>query len=224
MNTFATLNQIDCSDNVDRKGQFSYLSWPFAVAELGKRSPEATWDVKKFPLPEHPHCVAPYMETPVGYFVEVSVTVDGVTKSQVHPVLDHRNKPVPKPDTFQVNTAIQRCLVKAIALHGLGLYIYAGEDLPEAPKPQVGTDPIDWDKVKTAVKFFKEIIDKDDIGEHKRVKGAFARLTSDEKINVSNGLDDKAPGSNKKYSNILKEYLDYKPETLDQEFTATVSE
>lgn len=64
------------------------------------------------------------------------VTVEGVRLSQIHPVLDARNKPIEIPNAFNINTSIQRCLVKAIALHGLGLYIYAGEDLPEGADQQ----------------------------------------------------------------------------------------
>jgi hypothetical protein len=70
------------------------------------------------------------MNTGTGYFVKVTVTVNGVDRTQVHPVLDNRNKTIDDPNAFQVNTSIQRCLAKAIALHGLGLYIFAGEDLP----------------------------------------------------------------------------------------------
>jgi hypothetical protein len=76
----------------------------------------------------------PYQKTEAGYFVEVAVTVQGVTLSQIHPVLDARNDPILEPTSFDINTSIQRCLVKAIALHGLGLYIYAGEDLPNCDK------------------------------------------------------------------------------------------
>ena len=61
---------------------------------------------------------------------DVSVTVKAITLSQIHPVLDSKNRPILAPTAFDINTSIQRCLVKAIALHGLGLYIYAGEDLP----------------------------------------------------------------------------------------------
>jgi len=67
-----------------------------------------------------------------------------VTLSQIHPVLDGKNRPLAEPTAFDINTSIQRCLVKAIALHGLGLYIYAGEDLPngeEQPKPQPKVTP-----------------------------------------------------------------------------------
>ena len=124
-NYFARLNQLDVSKHIEKKGQFSYLSWPYAVAQLRLADPAATWEVKRFDG-------LPYLKTECGFFVEVAVTVDGVTLSQIHPVLDHRNQPISSPNSFHINTSIQRCLVKAIALHGLGLYVYAGEDLPEA--------------------------------------------------------------------------------------------
>jgi len=69
--------------------------------------------------------------------VFVDVTMFGKTLTCQLPVLDHKNKAIPNPDAFQVNTAIMRCLAKGIAMHGLGLYIYAGEDLPEdGSKPE----------------------------------------------------------------------------------------
>lgn len=129
-NTFALLHAIDCSGHIEKKNGFSYLSWPFAVAELRRNCPDATWAVKRFQNDE------PFMHTSCGYFVEVAVTVNGITLSQIHPVLDHRNKPVQSPSAFDINTSIQRCLVKAIALHGLGLSIYAGEDVPPEAKQQ----------------------------------------------------------------------------------------
>lgn len=72
----------------------------------------------------------PFLTTDNGTLVEVAVTVKGITLSQIHPVLDNKNKPIITPTVFDINTSIQRCLVKAIALHGLGLNVYAGEDLP----------------------------------------------------------------------------------------------
>lgn len=124
-NYFEELASVNCSENVEKKNGFSYLSWPFAVGELLKRHPDANWRVYETPDG------FPYFTTPSGCFVKVGVTVGGVERIQWHPVLDHRNKTVKDPDAFQINTSIQRGLVKAIALHGLGLYIYAGEDLPE---------------------------------------------------------------------------------------------
>lgn len=124
-NYFSELYKVDVSGHVEKKAGFSYLSWPFAVAELRKRHPTATWEVIKSEG-------APYLSTKAGHFVEVAVTVEGVRLSQIHPVLDHANRPIKEPTAFHINTSIQRCLVKAIALHGLGLFVYAGEDLPEA--------------------------------------------------------------------------------------------
>jgi len=122
-NYFTELAKINVSEHVEKKGRFSYLSWTFAVNELRKKHPDATWEVKRFDN-------KPFMQTELGYFVEVGVTVNGIELSQIHPVLNNRNQPIENPSTFDINTSIQRCLVKAIALHGLGLYIYAGEDLP----------------------------------------------------------------------------------------------
>jgi hypothetical protein len=128
-NYFAELARVDCSRHVEKKGRFSYLSWPFAVTELLTRHPQATWRV--FEQPDG----TPYFATPAGCFVKVGVTVAGVERVQIHPVLDQANRPIDNPDAFAINTSIQRALVKGIALHGLGLYIYAGEDLPAADAP-----------------------------------------------------------------------------------------
>lgn len=126
MSKFTELNAINVNEHVEKKGKFSYLSWPWAVKTLREAAPDATWEVIKYDG-------KPYCATETGYFVEVAVTVDGITLSQIHPVLDNNNRPIPVPNAFHINTSIQRCLVKAIALHGLGLYIYAGEDLPDDP-------------------------------------------------------------------------------------------
>lgn len=122
-NYFVRLSTINVGDYIEKKGQFSYLSWPYAVSQLRQFDPTATWEVKRF-------AGLPYLVTDLGVFVEVAVTVQGVTLSQIHPVLDSKNRPIMAPTSFDINTSIQRCLVKAIALHGLGLNIYAGEDLP----------------------------------------------------------------------------------------------
>jgi hypothetical protein len=127
-NYFTTLASVDCSKHTEKKGGFTYLSWAFAVKELLTRHPDATWRVYEDANG------APFMATALGYFVKVGVTVNGIERVQVHPVLDGANRPVKEPNPFHINTSIQRALVKAIALHGLGLYIYAGEDLPDKPE------------------------------------------------------------------------------------------
>ncbi len=129
VNHFARLNAISVSDHIEKKGGFNYLSWPFAVAQLRLADATATWEVRRFDG-------LPYLACDAGVFVEVAVTVQGVTLSQIHPVLDGRNRPLQAPTAFDINTSLQRALVKAIALHGLGLYIYAGEDLPMAGSDQ----------------------------------------------------------------------------------------
>ena len=135
-NYFARLNQINISDHLEKKGEFSYLSWPYAVAQLRLADPTASWEVRRFDG-------LPYLKTEAGHFVEVAVTVQGNTLSQIHPVLDGKNRPIFEPTAFDINTSIQRCLVKAIALHGLGLYVYAGEDVPdgEGAKPSTPDTP-----------------------------------------------------------------------------------
>jgi hypothetical protein len=126
---FARLSKINVTPHLEKKGAFSYLSWPYAVEQLRLADPKAMWEVKRFDG-------LPYLRTDLGFFVEVAVTVEGITLSQIHPVLDAKNRPIEMPNAFDINTSIQRCLVKAIALHGLGLYVYAGEDLPEAEKAE----------------------------------------------------------------------------------------
>ena len=122
---FKKLYSTNVNEHVEKKGNFNYLSWPYAVAQLRLADPVATWEVKRFADD------LPYQKTDLGVFVEVAVTCQGVTLSQIHPVLDGKNRPLVEPSSFDINTSIQRCLVKAIALHGLGLYVYAGEDLPQ---------------------------------------------------------------------------------------------
>ncbi len=124
MSVFQKLKDVDISKLAEQKGKFDYLSWAHAVREMLKVFPEATWEV-------HEYDSMPYMETDTGYYTKVSVTIEGITRTQIHPVLDNKNQTIGTPNAFQINTSIQRCLAKAIALHGLGLVLFAGEDLPD---------------------------------------------------------------------------------------------
>ena len=121
---FNKLSAIDISQMRQKKGKFDYLSWALAHRELKKVYPNATFEV-------HKTDGKPYIATETGYFVEVSVTVEGITHTQFHPVLDNMNRPIAKPNCFHINTSIQRALAKAVALHGLGISLYAGEDLEQ---------------------------------------------------------------------------------------------
>ena len=120
------------NDHVEKKNNLSYLSWAWAWAEALKADPTATFKVEMF----DDKC---YMDINGTGMVWVTVTMFNKPMTCQLPVMDYRNKPIPNPDAFAVNTAIMRCMTKALSLHGLGLYIYAGEDLPEEGKSVVIT-------------------------------------------------------------------------------------
>lgn len=119
MSKYLELRKIDVSEHIEKKNNLSYLSWAWAVDTLLQQDPNATWEYKE---------PVKFGET---LMVFCSVTAFGKTMTAQLPVMDYRNKAISNPDAFAVNTAMQRALAKAIALHGLGLYIYAGEDLPD---------------------------------------------------------------------------------------------
>jgi hypothetical protein len=118
------LLKVNVNDHTEKKNGLTYLSWAWAWAEVLKADPKATFTVHHFEG-------KPYMDVNGTGMVWVSVSMFDQGRTCMLPVMDYRNKPISDPDAFQVNTAIMRCLVKTISLHGLGLYIYAGEDLPE---------------------------------------------------------------------------------------------
>lgn len=132
-NYFETLNDINVGDKTESKGNLTYLSWCFAWGEVKKRFPEATYTIYE-------------RETqfgPVNYFtdgrtcwVKTGVTINGIEHIEELYVMNFRNDSIPldQVTSKDVNKAIQRSITKAIARHGLGLYIYAGEDLPEVEK------------------------------------------------------------------------------------------
>lgn len=135
-NYFTELNDINVNDKVEHKGKLSYLSWTYAWGELKKRHPDAVYTVYESPT----GCI--YHTDGRFCWVKTGVTVSGIEHIEYLPVMDNRNQPIPasKVTSFDANTAIQRSITKAIARHGLGLYIYSGEDVPdieqEAPKPE----------------------------------------------------------------------------------------
>ena len=135
---FETLSNIDVSGHVEQKMNLSYLSWAWCWSTLkgiypDTPTPEITMyqemiiDKSGFHLPDRK---VPYLTTPTGTMVEVTVTIEGNDYKQSLYVMDNRNKVVINPNQGQINKTIQRCTVKAIAMAGLGLNLYAGEDLP----------------------------------------------------------------------------------------------
>lgn len=123
VNNFTTLSKINVNQHTEKKGRFTYLSWTFAVSEAMKADPMTVWAFRE-----------PMVFPDGTMMVHCDVTMFGKSIYMFLPVMNNQNKAIPKPNAFDVNSAMMRCLVKAIAAHGLGLYIYAGEDLPEEEK------------------------------------------------------------------------------------------
>ena len=126
-NYFKQLNSINCNDKTEQKNGLTYLAWAYAWGEVKKLFPDSTYTI---------------YENENGWFyhtdgktcwVKTGVTINGIEHIEYLPVMDYKNRsiPVDQVTSFDVNKAIQRSLTKAVARHGLGLYIYAGEDLPE---------------------------------------------------------------------------------------------
>lgn len=129
-----TLSEIDVSEHTEKKGELTYLSWAWAWGIVKKHYPYATFTKHLY---DGTNGTYPYMKDDQGFaFVSVTVKIGDDEQTELLPVLDYRNKAMKHPDSFSVNTAVQRCLAKCCAMHGLGHYIYAGEDLPEGAEPQ----------------------------------------------------------------------------------------
>lgn len=127
-NYFEELNSINVTDKIEKKNGLSYLSWAWAWGEIKKKHPDANYTIYEN---ANGWC---YHTDGKTCWVKTGVTVNGIEHIEYLPVMDFKNKSIPAESvtSFDVNKAIQRSLTKAVARHGLGLYIYAGEDLPEA--------------------------------------------------------------------------------------------
>ena len=132
MTTFEKLNAVNVNDKAEKKNGLTYLSWAWAWAELKKVCPDATYTVYENADGWNYHTDGRTA------WVKTGVTADGIEHIEYLPIMDYRNKSIPLEaiTSFDVNKAIQRSLTKAVARHGLGLYIYAGEDLPEEALPE----------------------------------------------------------------------------------------
>lgn len=151
---FDELEKIDCSEKIEKRSngskELSYLSWAWAWSIFKKKCPDATYTIKKFQNSKNE--LVPYMyDENTGYMVNTEITADGITYEMWLPVMNTANKAmkalpyeynvknygkietkmVEAATMFDINKTIMRCLVKNMAMFGLGLYIYAGEDLPE---------------------------------------------------------------------------------------------
>ena len=136
---YKELRSIDVSKYTEKKNGLTYLSWAWAVDQLLLADPKAHWFYPEFQR---------WGNGTVMVFC--TVVANDIARTAQLPVMDYRNKPIAEPDSFAVNTAMQRALAKAIALHGIGLYIYNGEDLP----PDLGEDV----KTNTATQQEPEVV------------------------------------------------------------------
>lgn len=129
---FETLNAINVNGKTEKKNGLTYLSWAFAWGEIKKNYPNATYTIY-----ENANGMNYHTDGRTAW-VKTGVTIEGIEYIEYLPVMDYRNQSITidKITSFNVNTAIQRSLTKACARHGLGLYIYAGEDLPEEEKEE----------------------------------------------------------------------------------------
>ena len=174
-NYFEELNGINVNDKIEQKNGLNYLSWAYAWGELKKKYPDSTYTIYENDLG---YC---YHTDGKTCWVKTGVTVNGIEHIEYLPVMDYKNKSIPLANvtSFDVNKAIQRSLTKAVARHGLGLYIYAGEDLPEdeakeeseekskpVSKKDIGEELIGDVKVETLSKMIR----KDNISEEKLLK------------------------------------------------------
>lgn len=127
-NYFKVLNAIDVNDKVEKKNGLTYLSWAWAWGEVKKFDPFANYKVY-----ETIDGINYFNDGRTGW-VKTGVIVNGIEHIEYLPIMDYKNKSIPLEQitSFDVNKTIQRSLTKAVARHGLGLYIYAGEDLPES--------------------------------------------------------------------------------------------
>ena len=165
---FKKLNAINVNEHTEKKNNLTYLSWAWAWAETKKQYPNAQYEIKMFDG-------KPFLyDENLGYMVMTSMTIEGLTHEMWLPVMDNKNKAmkdhkysiktrygeqeVEQATMFDINTAIMRCLTKNIAMFGLGLYIYAGEDLPQEEKEEeekkqqaIEKQPISEVKVKALI-------------------------------------------------------------------------
>lgn len=209
-----TLLQTNVNDHTEKKNNLTYLSWAWAWAEALKADKEASYRIITFEeYGEHGRRrTVPYMNINGTAMVMVEVTMFGKPMTCQLPVMDYKNKAIPDPDAFAVNTAIMRCMTKALSLHGLGLYIYAGEDIPEegdvarkgpatviTPRGGIGED------LPPEVKeYLGELANKvSDLVKQERPKEALFALESenleaDQKVWLFNQLDSKVRAALKK--------------------------
>jgi hypothetical protein len=167
VNKFEELLSLNVNEKTEKKGNLTYLSWSWAWSEFKKAYPDATYEVVKFDG-------LPYAyDEKTGYMVYTTVTADNLTHEMWLPVMDYKNKAmIDNATMFDVNKTIMRCLTKNLAMFGLGLYIYAGEDLPQKADAEIEKEKKERDeqRERDLKHVLKAIDDAPDINALKLVK------------------------------------------------------
>lgn len=195
-NYFKELNEINVNDKVEKKNGLTYLSWAYAWGELKKRHPDASYTVYENTDGWN------YFTDGHTCWVKTGVTVNGLEHIEYLPVMDFKNKSIPLGNitSFEVNKTIQRSLTKAVARHGLGLYIYAGEDLPDESD---GTQAVKKaSPKKTAPKTEEPVFEVEDINYRAELRDYLKKVGIDPNVIIQAcGL--KPDSSNKEWAEAL---------------------
>lgn len=210
--SFTELYNKNVSEWVETKGQgkfaAKYLSWAYAVKELKIAFPESSYKVVLYPDSQG-NKILPYLKTDTGYFVSVELfltrqdRIDNISETWTHPVLNHMFKTIEKPSSFEINTSIQRCLTKLIGIStGLGLSLYAGEDLPV----EHDTEPKQVKQVVAPVEQVKAVAPSpEDVKKQKEQEQMQKDFIAVKNKTVFD------------WSNVVKKWLDKKPELAGSE-------
>lgn len=200
---FETLFEINVNDHIERKKDLTYLSWPYAWAEVKKKYPTATYKIHQFGEKQLPYV----FDKGVGYMVFTDVTINELTHTMWLPVMDGANKAMKsegytydtkfrkdisvEPATmFDINKTIMRCLVKNLAMFGLGLYIYSGEDLPEIEIEKITAK--DASILKSVIKSFDDNSQIYEMILKKYKVKNFKELTQKQRAEILEGLNQMA--------------------------------
>lgn len=194
------LSSIDVSGKTEKKGNLTYLSWAWAWGVLMDNFPQSSY---RFEDDTH------FDDGTV--MVHVVVTVEGISHSMWLPVLNYKNAPIQNPSAWDINTTRMRCLTKCLAMFGLGHYIYAGEDLPEATKAEN-------DIKKRLFASFKEAIKDNNaflmfqVAEHMNDEWWAASVNSfkDNKTEQKNNVDRLLTEGRAIWSKLVQEYKEHK--------------
>lgn len=170
MSKFAELREIDVSQYVEKKGKFTYLSWAWAVDQLLQQDEKATWQFRE-----------PTIYPDNTMMVWCDINAFGKTMTSYLPVMNNMNRAIKNPDAMAINTAMQRCLAKGIGLLGIGLYIYAGEDIPEGDPAEILWKTYETQGKEGATAYYKNLTEE----ERKHCEKVIEKIRKD-----SNGKDD----------------------------------